>query len=670
MFCSKCGRQLIYNVTFCPNCGAPVGGNNQVKPVKKQGFSKGQKITIIGLLSVIIVFLVVLILMPSNPSNQKKRTIMMYIVGSDLEAKGKIVTGELNAFDANKINTEENNILLYTGGTEKWHNFISNAENGIYLFDDTGFNKLQAQEKKNMGSPDTLSGFLNYAYENYPAQEYYLVIYDHGGALDGAVYDDFSKDNLKLNELSTALKNSPFNSNNKLSAVMFRTCLNGTIEVANIFEPYANYLVASEEVSWGQNPYSVLSFVNNIKSSDNELEIGKKFVDEYNHQMKKIDKFNSVTHTYSVIDLSKIKEVNKYLNEYIKSIDLVNNYNDIVRVRAGLYQYGNEYQEYNMVDLYSFVEKTSIYAKNDSKKLLNAINDAVLYNYTNNSSSHGISIYFPYSGADNVKKYFLQVYSNLSFSNNYKEFINDFYQLQNKPSGFAFNINQNEVNKDDEKNTISIQLSQEQISNYASATFTIFERDKEHPDYYRMIYNADDVELDSNGVLSSNYTNKILYVKDDDTNESIYAPSFYRKHNNTRFIYVTLYAKDKDFLDDDYMTGATLFFAPTIGENPVVGSAKLRSYNERIDGTLLDLNNYSKYEALFAAYKLLDNKGNVLPSEEWESAPVYTGWSADLTSTDDYKYSSLDIEGEYYALFIVNDIHDNSSYSKLIKVGD
>ena len=319
MFCSKCGRQLTYNDTFCPACGTPTGTNNQpvvnnqpiisnqVKPVSKKGFSKGQKITIIGLLSVIIIFLVVLVLMPSNNnSNLKKRTIMMYIVGSNLEYDAKIVTGELNAFDANKINTDENNILIYTGGTKKWFNFISNEENAIYLFDKNGFNKLESQSKLNMGSPDTLSSFMKYAYENYPAKDYYLVIYDHGGAVDGAVYDDFSGDNLKLSDLSSALKNSPFNSNNKLSAVMFRTCLNGSIEMANIMEPYAKYLVASEEVSWGKNPYSVLSFVNNLKSSDNGLDVGKKFVDEYTHQMKQIDKLNMLTYTYSIIDLSKL----------------------------------------------------------------------------------------------------------------------------------------------------------------------------------------------------------------------------------------------------------------------------------------------------------------------------------------------------------------------------
>lgn len=63
-----------------------------------------------------------------------------------------------------------------------------------------------------MGNPNTLVDFINYAYKNYKAEKYSLILWDHGGGpIYGYGYDEYNKlDSLTLIELKDALEHSPF----------------------------------------------------------------------------------------------------------------------------------------------------------------------------------------------------------------------------------------------------------------------------------------------------------------------------------------------------------------------------------------------------------------------------------------------------------------------------
>ena len=457
MICSNCGKQLPENSLFCPSCGTKVESK---KTKKKFELNKNQKIITLVLMSI---FLVMLGLLAFLPGSSNTRTIMIYVVGSNLETNNHIVSADLESIDIKKIDLSKTNILLYTGGTEKWHNFISNTENGIYILKNKGFEKLVSEKQLNLGDPNTLAKFLKYGYDNYKTDKYDLILYDHGGAIDGAIYDDISGDHLTLDDMSMALKNSPFNENNKLEAILFRTCLNGTIELANIYKPYAKFLIGSEEISWGSPMTSVLNFINDLEPSDSGKEFGIKFVKAYEEQMKIINSYGDQPYTYSVIDLSKMDKINTLLDEYIKSIDVTKNYKDLSRIRAGMYQYGSDNPMYDMIDLYEFVNNTEQYASVDNTKLMNAISDAIVYNNSNNSSSHGLSIYFPYSGRKGSQMQYLSVYEKLNYSNSYLNFIKTFNTIKSSPSSFSFSVQNNEIKKEDTTKSVSIQLTKEHL---------------------------------------------------------------------------------------------------------------------------------------------------------------------------------------------------------------
>ena len=666
MFCKNCGQQINQNYRFCSNCGTIVETNNHnfeennQKTLSKLNFSKGKKLVIIGLIAILFVLLGILIFLKNNRLN--KRTIMMYIVGSNLESDSSIVTTDLNAINPQKIDLTNTNILIYTGGTKTWHNFIKNDENAIYILTENGFSKLKSYSKANMGNPNTLTEFLNFSYENYPAKKYDLIMYDHGGAIDGAIYDDFSGDNLSIEDFNIALKNSYFDTENKMQTVLFRTCLNGTLEIADIFKDYAKYLIASEEVTYGSGYSNVLSFLNDVKYSDDGITYGQKFISKYKKQMEEIDIWGNVNNTYSIVDLSKVSTVIEELNKFIKNIDLKKNYSNISKVRANSYQYGSDVVGFDMIDLYNFISR--IGNQNLTNNLLNAINEAVVFNDSNMSTSHGLSIYFPYKGSSLVKSSYLNVYDKLKNFTNYYEFIRQFTMLQSEKSSFNLDVYKNEI-KINNENEISIQLDKEQQENFATASYQLFMQDKEHPDYYQIVYVSDDAVLDSNGVLKANVENNLVKASDD-TGDWLFL-NIAKGHNENNANIFALGILEKNITDYNSMATSYLYFKEN-GEKYQFTNARIVSDNERINGTFVKINDYKSVTFLRSRYKIFDEYGKFLEDKNaWGHTPITEGYKFELSKIELTK-ATLDKNEKYYCVFYITDINNNSYYSNVVEV--
>ncbi len=640
----------------------------------KKGLSGAQKGIIVALLLVLVGLLAFVAFGSSKllGVHDGSRTIMIYVVGSNLESQNGIVTADLDAIDPDSIDLSKTNVLLYTGGTERWFNFVKNDENGLYILTKDGFEQLESYKQLNMGDANTLTSFLNYGYENYKTEKYDLILYDHGGAVDGAIYDDISNDNLSLDDFTKALKNSKFNEKNKMEAVLFRTCLNGTIEVANIFAPYANYLVASEEVSYGSNKTNVLSFINELDKKDSGEEFGTKFVESYEAQQKVLNPRNRVTQTYSVIDLSKIAKVNKELDNFMSGIDVEKDYKKISKVRANLFQYGSDVTDYDTVDLYQLIKEISKYSSKDADDLLEAIDDAVIYNKTNIPTSHGLSIYFPFKGRTAAKNKFLAVYNGLNYSKEYKSFIIQFNGVQtNNYSSFSISLDKNSSTTAKEGNEVSLQLTPEQIENMASARYLIVQKNKEHPNYYFSVYSSSDYTLDDNGVITTNITDNIVYVPMEGGGEHFVYMKYDKEpietYYNAAVAYNMVDADLNDLERNPYSLAADLYYDRE-GNELKVSVAKIRSADERVNGTLLDLGKYSKVDIVFTERRILDEKGEVMPIEDWEKSPNINAVRLDINE-ETFKLRSLDTDNDYYCLFMITDVAGNVSYSKLIKVG-
>lgn len=656
MFCSKCGFNNKNEDKFCVNCGYEI--------IKKKDY---KKYIILILLLVIIIMLLIssLLIVKNNGPNSVSRSIMIYMDGSNLESDNKIATSDLDGISPSKVDLENVNVYLYTGGTKKWFNFVSSEENAIYKLTEDGFKKEKIYSKKNMGDPDTLSEFLTYVYKNSKTDKYDLVLYDHGGATDGAIYDDFTDDNLSLTDFKKALELSPFNKRNKLETVLFRTCLNATIEVANSFKNYADYMVASEEVTNGSSNTSVLNYINDITKDDTAITYSKKFISAYEKQMKDIDPFGFSTNSmYSIINLNIVDEFNDAFDEYIGGVELKNNYNNIVRLRSNLFQFATSVDDndYDTVDLYNLIVGLEPYTKIKSTKVKQLYTKLISYNWSSIDEAKGISIYFPYNGSESAQKVLMSVYGDLTYSNNYKKLITSFKDMHENGTVTSFSSKLFNNNISVNKKEFSLELTNEQANDYADSIYIIFKKEKDGK--FTLIYSSDNTKL-KNNILKTNISDNLLKVKiDEEDNEYFYIPLVERKKDNKKQI--SFGGILQNYTNGVDLKSARWYVGYDKKNKPYVSNVIIKDDKEKgIGGAVADLDKYKSYSILSSHYQILDNNGNY--TDNWDNNGIIQGYEF---KKDEFilEKASLDDNGEYYCIFKIRDIYGKTYYSKLMNL--
>ena len=562
MKCSKCGSDLNSQDTFCFNCGAKV---EQVQTNPVNNGKKNKNTLLYGIIIGLLIFIIVLLVLIINKRNAinnvdyleegkpVSRTVMIYMDGADLESENRIASSDIDGIDPDEVDLENTKILLYTGGTEKWYNFVSNNENAIYELKSDGFEKVKSFSKKNMGDDDTLAEFLEYGYDNYKTDRYDLMFWNHGGALIGAIFDSYTNDNLSVNEFESALKKSPFSKNEKLETIIFRTCLNSTIEVANSFKDYAYYLVASEEVTNGAMGLSVLKYLNDVEPTDSAIDYSKKFIDSYADQMEELEIManSDSTKMYAIIDLTKLERLNKSIEEFFEKVDLKKNYSDITKLRASLYQFAYSVtgtKDYDTVDLYELINGLSELSGVDAKEFNEAFASTVIHNWTSVEGTNGLAVYFPYRSKPEYQALFLKLYKGFDYSKEYRNFINDYYSLNNSnnPTSFAsFSITNENVKIEDSESgkNASIELNDKQVNDYADSTYIIFH--KEDNGLYKPVYSSDNATLKGN-TLTTNIKDNLIKVYDKSDNTELYINLVDRGYKENRKLMTSAVALDLD----------------------------------------------------------------------------------------------------------------------------
>ena len=231
---------------------------------------------------------------------KKAYTIMVYMVGSNLELVDETVTkniedmqGQIDGKDV--ISEDTTNVVIETGGSYLFAMpQIPSEYNSRFLVQPDQLIPLCEQEKevRNMGESQTLTEFVDFCMETYPANKYILICSDHGmGAIEGFGRDvNFNGDSLTLKELDASLKTLK-EANQKLDAIAFDACLMGGIETADICADYADYMVASEmtEPSGGFS-YSWLSLLEDPTRSTEYIcrQICKSYLERYDTSRYKV----------------------------------------------------------------------------------------------------------------------------------------------------------------------------------------------------------------------------------------------------------------------------------------------------------------------------------------------------------------------------------------------
>ncbi len=191
----------------------------------------------------------------------------------------------------------------------------SSGDTRIYRITPSGRTTLETLAERNMGDPETLGDFIRYCRENYPADRYDLVLWDHGDGARSALrapdakaisVDDSSNDALLMNEVQEALSGQ-FGPANPMGLIGFDACLMGTIEVAYELREYARTMAASMhlEQANGWDYEGILE--NGERILAGSASFAELVVDTYRDWIQ--DNYSGQGQTMAAIDLSRLDEL-------------------------------------------------------------------------------------------------------------------------------------------------------------------------------------------------------------------------------------------------------------------------------------------------------------------------------------------------------------------------
>lgn len=684
MFCSKCGNKLDVNSKFCSKCGSQNIGYSPPNASTNVSTSSNTTTTStnnkkVNVLKIVIPLLVVVLVVgfsafASYKGKYHTRTIMIYMVGANLESEGGLGTVDLSSVDYNKMDNEHVKVVLIAGGSKSWqNNFIDANETSIFELTSNGFTEVKEQSIQNMGDEEVFRNYLDYVYSNYHSDRYDLVMWDHGGAIDGSEYDELSNDNLSLQEMESALSKSSFAKNKKLELVIFRTCLNGSLEMANVYKDYADYLVASEEITLGSPQSAMFSFINNIEYDSTPQEIGRDFIEGYKSFITNLSFAGDIYSTYSLIDLDKIDKVNKNLNTFSNEINVDTDFNTIAKVRANLLQYGSEAPSYDMVDLQTFITGIRDISSSKADKLINSIYDAVIYSWSTDDRSNGLSIYFPYNGASGFQSEFLNLYKDFDDLSGYYDLIKKFNVKQLSASGvktYDFTANETKVSDiKDNKADFEVELTDEQVKTFAKAKFIVFGDAPSDPNSQQVVYIGNISKLDGNTLKASITGRQLEVIDKSDPNFKGYSLALIESDETDDYIKYSSSVILEDFRDNKFdMEASEIDFSLNKKNNKIEVEGIYRmDFDEdknRLPNTvLLNPKDYQYMAFASSDYHIFDENGEF--SGEWEKTGEVEGYEIKVEDVE-YKLDDFNSSSNYYCVFVIYDTSNNTYYSKLI----
>ena len=341
-------------------------------------------------------------------------TLMIYMIGSNLESKAGKASADIKEIAAAGIDYAKTNVIAYTGGSRKWSANIPCDKNSVLDLAEPDDSWIMAQTKGNadMGAAETLTAFLDFCAENYPADHYGLIFWDHGaGPLWGYGSDElFDSDALLLSEMDSALAASAF-SGKRLDFVGFDACLMASAESMGVWSKYADYYVGSEELEPGNGwDYSCLSILN---EAQDPRDVVTRIVERYGIYYEGIRSGqNDPDITLAAADLTKISAVLGDVSKLASAMSGMaqgGEYPALKKLRADVKSFGNledtrsgDAWNYDLVDLRHLAEQMKDRAPADSERLLADLDRLIVAKTANIEHAGGVTIYYPDS---NISQY-------------------------------------------------------------------------------------------------------------------------------------------------------------------------------------------------------------------------------------------------------------------------
>jgi hypothetical protein len=299
----------------------------------------------------------------------------------------------------------------------------------------------------NMGDPDTLRAFVEWTMTEFPADNYALILWNHGdgwksinkwvpwaddikdtkdaGLSRGICVDDTNNDCLSLQETEQALTGKC------VQLLGYDACLMHMVEVVYQVMANAGLSVGSEGYEPGDGwPYNtILGDLTGTPSMSPSF-LGETIVSRY------IESYAYATYeTQSAVDKAKVSNLASAVDDLAQVLidKLPDDYDKIQQARNEAEEfYWNAYidpPQYLYIDLYHFAVLIESYVPGTStaaQAVMNNINNAVYAEAhgLGHPDAHGLSIYFPETEAG-----YLTSYENTNFAVDtlWDEFLKEYY---------------------------------------------------------------------------------------------------------------------------------------------------------------------------------------------------------------------------------------------------
>lgn len=600
---------------------------------------------------------------------ETKTVLLVYMVGSDLESENGLAAKDLEEMQKYFPQKDNVTLLVCLGGAKQWSIDVSPDVPTVYSLDSEGLHELQSLSVQSMTSPEALSSFLGYAYECVPCENTALVLWDHGsGPLIGFGVDETAdNDKLTFLEMREAFSASPYKNGNKLKWIGFDACLMGSLEMAVMLEPYADYLIASEEVElpcgWDY------SFVSMLGDDLNTLALSAQILQRFYQTSVGVcggDPVLMPSITLAAYDLSKsgmlVQSLEKLFEQMHSTLEF-GGFAQMARVRAGIDKLGrfSGGLTTDLVDLRQLIDMLLEAYPDAAQKALEQLDAFVVGCVTNNPQYAGLSVYFPYDDKASYLSLGKMLYQDISFNDAYTSFVDRYANDWLRGTLEKTTLLHSTENADD----VVIELDESLLENYESARFCILEKTS---DGYIKYVSSNDV-LVENGTIRINSEPKMAYLVREDTGERFPIDLTYIEENDAYWFYHTPMILERYTEETEYLI-AELQIA--VDKDTLFGMI-VSAYQESEDSygkrqIQLDDWDVMKYlnKNLMPVY---DANGQLLLYEQWQSVGVFSGWGLD-TDADFYLEMApiTEYNEDLYVQFSIRDVYGNITNSDLIEI--
>lgn len=355
-------------------------------------------------------------------------TLLFYICGADLESdsQGGYATSDINEI-LSKRNSQPDSvkIVVETGGAKSWElDYVDASKLERFEINSSSDKMIKKQTlaKASMGKPETLQSFLEWGFENYPADRYGLFMWNHGGAMDGCCFDEnYSNDSLFADEVDQAVTAAKATAGitENLEFIAYDACLMAVQDVAEWNSRNFNYMICSQESEYGggydydawlPTLYSNPSGVNTVTLLS---KIGDTFMDYYENQ-------HLYDQTQSVLDLSKMAAYKNAWEDMAESLtsmmteskwdtftSLVNKAKKYGQADTNDYNNGYVYDIFDAKGALTNVKGNSAFSSLSSQidTVLSILEELVVYERHGSqmNGSNGICMFCPISGYNQIQ---------------------------------------------------------------------------------------------------------------------------------------------------------------------------------------------------------------------------------------------------------------------------